>query len=99
MSVAASWDHIATFLAVMREGSLSGAARAQGVTQPTVRRQIEDLERDLGTTLFARTPNGLIPTPAARVMLPYADSMRSSAEALARAARSDAERPTGTVRV
>jgi len=99
MSVAASWDHIATFLAVMREGSLSGAARAQGVTQPTVRRQIEDLERDLGTTLFARTPNGLIPTPAARVMLPYADSMRSSAEALARAARSEAERPTGTVRV
>ena len=47
-------------LAVMRAGSLSGASRALGVAQPTVRRQIEKLEEVLGAVLFTRSQTGLI---------------------------------------
>ncbi|MBU1606872.1 MAG: LysR family transcriptional regulator, partial [Alphaproteobacteria bacterium] len=42
------WERQRAFLAVMREGSLSAAARALSVAQPTVRRRIEDLEAALG---------------------------------------------------
>ena len=50
------WERHRAFLAVMNEGSLSGAARALGVAQPTVRRRIADLEASLSVVLFTRTP-------------------------------------------
>ena len=50
-----SWDHYRTLLAVLAEGSLSGAARTLGLTQPTVGRHIEALEADLGASLFTRS--------------------------------------------
>ena len=43
-----NWDLARAFLAVMRAGSLSGAARILGLTQPTVGRQIEAFEAQLG---------------------------------------------------
>ncbi len=46
---ASDWEQQRAFLAVLREGSLSGAARVLGVAQPTVRRRIEDLEAGLAT--------------------------------------------------
>jgi DNA-binding transcriptional LysR family regulator len=98
-SPALSWDLLAAFLAVMRTGSLSGAARALGVAQATVRRQIEKLEEVLGVVLFTRSQTGLVATEAATATLPYAESMAGAADALVRSvsAPSDAER--GTVRV
>lgn len=48
------WELYRTFLAVVREGSLSGAARA-GLTQPTAGRHVDALERALGFALFIRT--------------------------------------------
>ena len=42
------------FLAVAREGTISGAAAALHVTQPTLSRQLMELEEELGTTLFTR---------------------------------------------
>jgi DNA-binding transcriptional LysR family regulator len=39
-----SWDELRTFLEVVRDGSLSGAARRLGLTQPTVGRHIDALE-------------------------------------------------------
>ncbi len=42
------------FLAVAREETISGAAQALHVTQPTLSRQIRDLEEELGKTLFLR---------------------------------------------
>lgn len=47
------------FLAVAREGSVTGAAAVLHVSQPTLSRQIIDLERELGTTLFERSRNGI----------------------------------------
>ena len=61
------WDDQRAFLAVIEEGSLSGAARRLGVAQPTVRARIAALERALDTVLFTRSVNGLAATDQARV--------------------------------
>jgi len=60
-----NWDELRTFVEVARDGSLSGAARRLGLSQPTVGRHIDALEAVLGSALFARSPRGLTPTPAA----------------------------------
>lgn len=94
-----SWDLYLAFLAVMRGGSLSAASRALKVAQPTVRRQIEALEEQLGIVLFTRAPNGLVPTDLARATLPHAESMEASARALVRSVSGPAGEERGTVRV
>ncbi|MEY4581940.1 MAG: hypothetical protein RL701_6643 [Pseudomonadota bacterium] len=94
-----SWDLYGALLAVLREGSLSGAARALGLTQPTIRRQIEELEQELGVMFFTRSGNGLAPTEAAHAAAPYAESIASAARALGRAVSSSAQAVRGTVRV
>ena len=93
------WELLGAFLAVMRTGNLSGASRALGVAQPTVRRQIERLEEVLGAVLFTRSQTGLAPTETAITTLPYAESMASVAEALVRSASAPAGAEQGTVRV
>lgn len=47
------------FLALTREGSVSAAAEVLHVSQPTLSRQLIDLERELGTTLFERGRHGI----------------------------------------
>lgn len=51
------------FLAVAREGSVTGAANFLHVTQPTLSRQIKDLEEELGTKLFVRHSHSVSLTP------------------------------------
>ncbi len=94
-----SWDLYGAFLAVMQGGSLSAAARSLGVAQPTVRRQVEQLEQQLGVVLFTRAPNGLLPTELARATLPYAESLAATARALVRSVSGSTAADRGTVRV
>ncbi|KMO09918.1 LysR family transcriptional regulator [Methylobacterium indicum] len=94
-----SWDHYRAALAVLEEGSLSGAARALGLTQPTLGRQIAALERALGVALFTRSPTGLAPTEAALILAPFARSLKATAAALHRAVASEAEGLSGRVRI
>jgi DNA-binding transcriptional LysR family regulator len=94
-----SWDLVETFLAVATTGSLSGAARALGVAQPTARRRLEALEAQLGVVLFTRATTGLVPTEAAERIRPRAEAMAQEAEALARAASTEAGAVAGTVRL
>ncbi|RKP54696.1 LysR family transcriptional regulator [Pararobbsia silviterrae] len=94
-----SWDLYRSFLGVLDEGSLSGAARALGLTQPTLGRHIDALEATLGLTLFTRSQSGFIPTDAALALGPYARTLASTATALLRAASGHGEGVRGTVRV
>ncbi|HMM13019.1 MAG TPA: LysR family transcriptional regulator [Parvibaculum sp.] len=93
------WELYRTFLAVMREGSLSGAARALNLTQPTVGRHVDALEEALGLALFTRSQTGLNATEGALALVPHAEAMASAAEALQRAASGEAEEDRGTIRV
>lgn len=93
------WELYRTLLAVVREGSLSGAARALGLTQPTVGRHIDALEAALGVVLFTRSQGGLAPTEGALALAPHAEAMASAAEALWRTASGEAEEDRGTVRI
>ena len=94
-----NWDLCRTFLAVLTEGSLSGAARTLGITQPTVGRHIASLEAMLGQTLFTRSQTGLLPTDAAASLRPHAQAMQHTAQAFERAAASQGEGANGVVRL
>jgi len=93
------WELYRSYLGVLEEGSLSGAARAMGIAQPTAGRHIDALEKALGVTLFTRSQTGLLPTEAALALQPFAQAMSSAAAALKRTAESQGSRINGTVRV
>jgi DNA-binding transcriptional LysR family regulator len=93
------WELYRSFLSVLNEGSLSGAARDLGVAQPTMGRHVAALEKSLGLALFTRSQIGLMPTEAALSLRSYAEAMQSTAAALERAAASQGTGVRGTVRV
>jgi len=93
------WDHYRSFLAVIRKGSLSAAARDLDLTQPTLGRHIAALEGAIGTRLFTRSQSGLKPTQTALELVPHAEAMAASAEALQRAASGEADTARGIVRI
>lgn len=99
MSGAIEWELYRSLLGVLREGSLSGAARALGIAQPTVGRHVAALEAALGLALFTRSQTGLIPTEAALVLRGHAQAMESTAAALERVAASYGDGVRGVVRV
>src|SRR4051812_26155008 len=82
------WELYRSFLGTLREGSLSGAARALGVAHPTGGRHVAALEEALGLPLFTRSQTGLLPTEAALELKTHAEAMSSSAAAIKRAADS-----------
>ncbi len=93
------WELYRSFLAVMREGSLSAAARALGLTQPSLGRHMRELESTLGVVLFARSPQGLTPTDLAHELVPHAQAMASASAALQRTASAGREEISGAVRI
>lgn len=93
------WEHLRTFLAVLREGGLSQAARERGLSQPTAGRHIDALEEALGASLFTRSRNGMTPTSEALRLAPHAEAMANAASALRRAAVSDEAEVRGTIRL
>lgn len=93
------WELYASFLATLRAGSLSGAARTLGLTQPTIGRHIAELEAALGTILFTRSAQGLQPTDTARELEPCAETMASSAAALLRIASGSSQDVRGAIRI
>jgi DNA-binding transcriptional LysR family regulator len=93
------WERQRAFLAVISEGSLSAAARRIGVAQPTVRRRIEELEAEIGTPLFTRSPSGLLPTVQALALAEHVRAMALAAEAFVRSASAEAQQIAGRVRI
>ena len=93
------WDDLQVFLATHRTRSHAGAARALGVAPTTVGRRLAALEAAVGARLFARTPDGLAPTGAARALLPRAERMEIEALEAERSLLGADARVSGTVRV
>ena len=75
------WNQARAFLATVEEGSLSAGARALGVTQPTLGRQVAALEAALDVVLFERVGKSLVLTPSG---LELADHVRAMFEAASR---------------
>ncbi|KTW02949.1 LysR family transcriptional regulator [Sphingomonas sanguinis] len=94
-----SWDVYRSFAAVLREGSLSGAARRLGMTQPSIARHIDTLEQAIGATLFVRSQRGLSPTDRALALRPHADMLVSAAEALRRSGSGEPDAVAGVLRI
>lgn len=95
----ASWNDLRTFLAVVAHGSMNGAARATGQTQPTVARRIRALEENLGVALFQRGPNRLDLTEAGRAVLEASAPMAEAARAVPRVAAAYRPDPSAPVRI
>jgi LysR family transcriptional regulator, hca operon transcriptional activator len=80
--------HLRYFVAVAEAGSLTAAAeRTLHTSQPSLSRQIRDLEAEVGTQLLNRAPRGIELTPAGRAFLDHARSALSQVETAAEAAR------------
>jgi LysR family hca operon transcriptional activator len=80
--------HLRYFVAVAEARSLKLAAEERlNTTQPSLSRQIRDLEDEVGTPLFIRGVKGVELTPAGRVFLDHARVMLSQAEAAVQSAR------------
>jgi LysR family hca operon transcriptional activator len=79
--------HLRYFVAVVEAGSLTVAARKLHTSQPSLSRQIRDLEEEIGAQLLTRRARGIELTPAGRAFFDHARSVLSQVEAAAEAAR------------
>ncbi len=98
-AIAFDWNHIRAFLATVEHGSLSGAARALGQTQPTLSRQITALEEALSLTLFERGTRVMDLTDAGRELLSHVQMMADAATQISRVATGQSQSVEGTVRI
>jgi len=93
------WTLLRAFLEVANRGSLSRAAVALGSSQPTLSRQIAQLEAQLGHALFERTTRGVRLTEAGAALRAPAERMREHAQQFAMVAAGRSQTVAGTVRV
>jgi DNA-binding transcriptional LysR family regulator len=93
------WNQMRAFLATIEAGSLSAAARALGLTQPTLSRQIAALEDDLGLLLFERVGRRLALTETGRRLAGHVQAMGAAADRIAITASSQSQALEGRVRI
>lgn len=93
------WNGVRAFAAVAEAGTLTEAARRIGVSQPTLGRAVDALERQLGQTLFVRGRTGMVLTEAGTALLGPARAMEARADALRLLATGRRAVREGTVRV
>ena len=93
------WDDLRYVLAVAEAGTLSGGAKALGVSHPTVHRRLAAIEARIGVLLFERRPDGYSATPAGEEMRELAATMRAAVGGLEQRLAGRDARPAGTVRI
>ena len=96
-SVRFDWNRARAFLVTAEEGSLSAAARALGMTQPTVGRQVTALEEELGVLLFERVGRGLTLTTGGMDLLEHVRTMGEAANHVTLAASGQSQSIEGTI--
>lgn len=84
MAETPDWDLLQSLHAVLEAGSFSAAARIRKLTQPTLGRHIDQLERQLGAPLFLRSPRGLQPTDLALAFRQHLADMAAAASTATR---------------
>lgn len=98
-AAAFDWSLVRSFLAVADHGTLSSAARALGLSQPTLGRHVAELEERLGVPLFERTGRGLALTERGRGLVATARAMDANATAFWRTASGADAGIRGAVRI
>jgi DNA-binding transcriptional LysR family regulator len=99
MHAVLDWSDFRIFLAIVRERSLSAAARRLKIDQSTVGRRLLVLETSTGTRLFDRTPEGYALTAAGEAVLASVEEIESQAIAVERRLVGRDARIEGTVRL
>lgn len=97
--VSFDWNQARAFLATVEEGSLSAAARALGLTQPTLGRQVTALEEELGVVLFERVGRSMELTPSGSELLDHVRVMRDAASRISLTASGQSQTIAGKVRI
>lgn len=95
----ANWDDLRVFLTLAREGTLTTAARALGVSHPTVARRVQALERQIGARLFERLPDRFVPTSAGEELLADTEAMEKAALSIHRRSAGLSDTVSGVVRL
>ena len=98
-SVKFDWNRARAFLVTAEEGSLSAAARALGLAQPTLGRQVDALEQELGVVLFERFGRGLQLTPVGHELLAHVRAMGDAASRFSMSAYGQSDAMEGTVTI
>lgn len=97
--MAITLTQLRSFLAVINAGSVTGAADALVVTQPSVSAAVSALSGEVGTPLTEREGRSVRPTPAGRAFATYAADVVGLLEQGERAAREAADATTREVRI
>jgi DNA-binding transcriptional LysR family regulator len=93
------WDDVQVFLALYRERTLAGAAKAVSLDPSTLSRRLASLEKQLDTRLFDRTREGLVPSEGAELLLTTAEEMAQAHARFSRDATSFERTAEGLVRL
>jgi len=93
------WSDLKVFLAIARAGTLGGAARLIGQTQPTMGRRLRALEHAVGHALFQRTSEGFVLTDEGRAVLPHAERVEEETLSFKRSLDGQQLELSGTLRV
>ncbi len=93
------WNRARSFLVTAEEGSLSAAERALGVAQPTLGRQVDALEKELGVILFERVGRGLTLTPSGQDLLEHVRAMGEAAGRFSLTSMGKTQGLDGTVKI
>lgn len=93
------WNRARAFLVTAEEGSLSAAARALRMTQPTLGRQVAALEQELGVTLFERVGRGLTLTESGLHLVEHVRAMGEAASRISLSASGQAQSVQGQVAI
>jgi DNA-binding transcriptional LysR family regulator len=96
-SIKFDWNKARAFLVTAEEGSLSAAARALGMAQPTLGRQVDGLEQELGIVLFERVGRGLTLTPSGLELLDHVRDMGEAAGRVSLTALGQSQALEGTI--
>lgn len=96
-SIKFDWNRARAFLVTAEEGSLSAAARALGMAQPTLSRQVSALEAELGVLLFERVGHGLELTNSGRQLLEHVRAMGEAANSFSLTSHGQAQAIEGNV--